>query len=65
MEIPAIVRPAGAGDDEEQADLLVEAVIENDLRVDLDPLEPSRIALDASFGWLDDAITNGFGAFAG
>jgi ParB/RepB/Spo0J family partition protein len=42
MEIPAIVRPAGAGDDEEQADLLVEAVIENDLRVDLDPLARAR-----------------------
>jgi ParB/RepB/Spo0J family partition protein len=42
MEIPAIVRPAGGGDDEEQADLLVEAVIENDLRVDLDPLARAR-----------------------
>jgi ParB/RepB/Spo0J family partition protein len=42
MEIPAIVRPVGAGDDEEQADLLVEAVIENDLRVDLDPLARAR-----------------------
>jgi ParB/RepB/Spo0J family partition protein len=42
MEIPAIVRPAGAGDDQEQADLLVEAVIENDLRVDLDPLARAR-----------------------
>ncbi len=42
MEIPAIVRPAGAGDDEEQADLLVEAVIENDLRVDIDPLARAR-----------------------
>jgi ParB/RepB/Spo0J family partition protein len=36
MEIPAIVRPTGADDDDEQTDLLVEAVIENDLRVDLD-----------------------------
>jgi len=44
MEIPAIIRPAGAGvgDDEEQADLLVEAVLENDLRVDLDPLARAR-----------------------
>jgi ParB/RepB/Spo0J family partition protein len=42
MEIPAIVRPAGAGDDEEQADLLTEAVIENDLRVDLNPLARAR-----------------------
>jgi ParB/RepB/Spo0J family partition protein len=42
MEIPGIVRPAGAGDEDEQADLLVEAVIENDLRVDLDPLARAR-----------------------
>jgi ParB/RepB/Spo0J family partition protein len=42
MEIPAIVRPAGAGDEVEQADLLIEAVIENDLRVDLDPLARAR-----------------------
>jgi ParB/RepB/Spo0J family partition protein len=42
MEIPAIVRPAGVGDDEEQTDLLIEAVIENDLRVDLDPLARAR-----------------------
>jgi ParB/RepB/Spo0J family partition protein len=42
MEIPAIVRPAGVGGHEEQADLLVEAVIENDLRVDLDPLARAR-----------------------
>jgi ParB family chromosome partitioning protein len=38
MELPAIVRPAGDGDDDEQAELLAEAVIENDQRVDLDPL---------------------------
>jgi ParB family chromosome partitioning protein len=41
-EVPVIVRPAGAGDAEEEADLLVEAVIENDLRVDLDPLSRAR-----------------------
>jgi hypothetical protein len=35
---PAIVRPAGDGDDDERAELLAEAVIENDQRVDLDPL---------------------------
>ncbi len=38
MQLPAIVRPAGAGDDAEQATLLIEAVLENDQRVDLDPL---------------------------
>jgi ParB family chromosome partitioning protein len=42
MEIPAIVRPAGADDDDEQTDLLIEAVIENDLRVDLDVLARAR-----------------------
>ncbi len=41
-EVPVIVRPAGAGDDAEEADLLVEAVIENDVRVDLDPLARAR-----------------------
>ena len=50
VEIPAIVRPAGTGDEEEQAELLVEALIENDQRRDLDPLELSGMALDASFG---------------
>ncbi len=38
MELPAIVRPAGLGDEDEQALLLCEAVIENDQRSDLDPL---------------------------
>jgi ParB/RepB/Spo0J family partition protein len=42
MELPAIIRPVGAGDDEEHADLLVEALIENDLRRDLDPLARAR-----------------------
>lgn len=41
-EIPAIVRPAGAGDEDEHADLLVEALIENDQRRDLDPLARAR-----------------------
>jgi len=42
MELPAIIRPAGAGNDDEHADLLVEALIENDLRRDLDPLARAR-----------------------
>ena len=42
MELPAIIRPAGAGDDDEQSDLLVEALLENDLRQDLDPLARAR-----------------------
>jgi ParB family chromosome partitioning protein len=49
-EIPAIVRPACPGEDDEQAGLLIEALIENDQRRDLDPLEPSAIGLDATFG---------------
>jgi ParB family transcriptional regulator, chromosome partitioning protein len=44
MELPAIIRPAGAGDDEEQSDLLVEALIENDLRQDIDPLRRGRVS---------------------
>ena len=50
MELPAIIRPGGTDDDDEQSDLLVEALLENDLRQDLDPLELSRIALVASLG---------------
>ena len=42
VEIPAIVRPAGTGDEEEQAELLVEALIENDQRRELDPLARAR-----------------------
>src|SRR5450755_4462406 len=42
MELPAIIRPAGAGDAEEQAQLLIEAVIENDQRVNLDALARAR-----------------------
>ena len=42
MELPAIIRPAGGGDAEEQAQLLIEAVIENDQRVNLDALARAR-----------------------
>lgn len=42
MELPAIIRPAGAGDEEERSGLLVEALIENDLRRDLDPVARAR-----------------------
>jgi ParB-like chromosome segregation protein Spo0J len=41
-ELPVIVRCAGADGGQEEPDLLVEAVIENDLRVDLDPLGRAR-----------------------
>jgi hypothetical protein len=37
--VPAIVRPAGAGDTAEETDLTVEAVIENELRTGLDPVQ--------------------------
>lgn len=42
MELLAIIRPAGAGDEEEQSGLLVEALIENDLRRNLDPVARAR-----------------------
>jgi len=42
MELPAIIRPAGTGDDDEHADLLIEALLENDLRCDLDPVSRAR-----------------------
>ena len=42
MELPAIIRPAGTGDEDERSDLLVEALIENDLRRDLDPVARAR-----------------------
>jgi ParB family chromosome partitioning protein len=42
MELPAIIRPAGAGDEEESSGLLIEALIENDLRRDLDPVARAR-----------------------
>jgi len=41
-ELPAIVRPAGSGDEDDHSDLLVEALLENDLRRDLDPLARAR-----------------------
>ena len=37
--IPAIVRPCGAGDADEEAELVAEAVIENELRKQLDPVQ--------------------------
>jgi ParB/RepB/Spo0J family partition protein len=42
MELPAIIRPAGTCDEDERSDLLVEALLENDLRRDLDPLARAR-----------------------
>jgi ParB/RepB/Spo0J family partition protein len=37
--IPAVVRPAGAGDADEESDLVADAVIENELRTQLDPVQ--------------------------
>lgn len=37
-QIPATVLPAGAGDEAEQLDLLTDAMIENEVRCDLNPL---------------------------
>jgi ParB/RepB/Spo0J family partition protein len=42
MELPAIIRPAGAGDEDEHGDLLVQALIENDLRRNLDSVARAR-----------------------
>lgn len=42
MELPAIIRPAGDDGEEEHSDLLVEALLENDLRRDLDPVARAR-----------------------
>lgn len=39
MEVPCLVVPAGAGDAAEEASLKVDALIENDVREDLDPLD--------------------------
>lgn len=39
MELPCVVVPAGAGDEAEQAELRVDALIENDVRVDLSPID--------------------------
>ncbi len=41
-ELPAIIRPAGSGSEDEHADLLVEALQENELRRDLDPVARAR-----------------------
>jgi ParB/RepB/Spo0J family partition protein len=38
MQIPATVLPAGSGDEAEQLDLLTDAMIENEVRQDLNPL---------------------------
>jgi ParB/RepB/Spo0J family partition protein len=40
--IPASVLPAGTGDESEQLELLVEAMIENELRSDLNPLQRAQ-----------------------
>lgn len=37
--VPAIVRPAGSSDADEEADLVADAVIENELRKQLDPVQ--------------------------
>src|SRR5665213_3029318 len=37
--LPAVVRPAGLGDESERLDLLIEAMIENEVRSDLNPLQ--------------------------
>ena len=41
-EIPATVLSAGAGDEAEQLDLLCDAMIENEVRSDLDPLQRAQ-----------------------
>jgi ParB/RepB/Spo0J family partition protein len=41
-EIPATVLPAGAGDEAEHLDLLCDAMIENELRSDLDPQQRAQ-----------------------
>ncbi len=40
--LPAVVLTAGAGDEGEDLDLLTDAMIENELRSDLDPLQRAR-----------------------
>ncbi len=45
--IPPVVRPAGRGDPAEQTDLIAEAVIENELRQDQDPVSAAPTALGA------------------
>jgi ParB/RepB/Spo0J family partition protein len=41
-EMPALVLPEGTGDEAEQLELLTEAVIENEVRSDLDPLQRAQ-----------------------
>jgi ParB/RepB/Spo0J family partition protein len=57
-EIRAEVRPNGETEAYERA-------AENLVRSPLNPYEPRRIALGASFGRSDDAIASGFGRFRG
>ena len=57
-EIRAEVRPDGESEAAERA-------AENVVRSALNPYDPSGIALDASFGRVDDAIASGFGAIRG
>jgi ParB/RepB/Spo0J family partition protein len=58
--LPALVDDVVGG-----AGSLEAALIENVARADLTPIDPSGIALDASFGRVDDAIASGFGAIRG
>jgi ParB/RepB/Spo0J family partition protein len=39
MQLPAVVLPAGAGDEAEHLDLLTDAMIENEVRCELNPLQ--------------------------
>jgi ParB family chromosome partitioning protein len=55
-DVPAVIRDSAG----EQAD----RAVENITRLQLGPAEPRGIALDASFGRVDDVIASGFGAFA-
>jgi ParB/RepB/Spo0J family partition protein len=41
-EVPASIKPIGVGSEEEELDLLVEAMIENELRSDLNPLQRAQ-----------------------
>ena len=57
-EIPAVVRAANR-------EAAADRAIENITRLQLSATDPSGIALDASFGRVDDAIASGFGAIRG
>jgi ParB/RepB/Spo0J family partition protein len=41
-QLPAVVLPAGAGDEAEHLDLLTDAMIENEVRCDLNPLQRAQ-----------------------